>query len=240
MKKIASLILTVTMLVTMLCFPMGTSAETYDIPSNAIAITSANVESVIAENGTDKTYYLAENITIQMPIAQSFSGKLYGCGKTVTASSPLFLELNGASVSDIYIASSITIDTDNVGDATDLFAGTLANTAANVQINNVDVSGTLTFNSFPRRHYITNISFGGLIGCVASGSITDCDNFCVVVYNDEITGSIGGLVGSVIGTEGSFSATNCVNNAAIGNATDRKSTRLNSSHNVISRMPSSA
>lgn len=218
MKKTASLLLTVAMLVTMLCFPIEISAETYDIPSNAIAITSANVKSVIAENGIDNTYYLAENITIQAPIAESFSGKLYGGGKTVTANSPLFLELNGAVVSDIFIASSITIDTDNVGEDVDLFAGTLANTASNVQINNVDVSGTLTFKSFPRRHYITNISFGGLIGCVASGSLTDCDNSCVVIYNDEIAGSIGGLVGSVIATEGSFSATNCLNNAAIGNS----------------------
>jgi len=220
MKRSTSLALIIAMIISMVCFPVGVSAEAdYDIPSGAIAITSANVGSVISQNGTDKVYYLKENISISNYLAPEFSGKLYGCGYTVTANSPLFNSLNGATVCDVNIASSIAVGSKYIS-GEELFVGSIANTATDTQISGVSVSGTITVNSLSRRDTVTTVSLGGFIGKMASGSLTDCVNSCAVNYSEEVEGSIGGFVGSLSATEGSFSAVDCVNNAAVGNASE--------------------
>ena len=93
---------------------VGSVDVTYEIltaPETAKKITTAEEFLAMSPN---EVYVLMENITI----AQSYGtlkGTLYGNGKTVTTSVPLFSKLDGATVTDLTISGEISISEANIG-----------------------------------------------------------------------------------------------------------------------------
>ena len=155
-------------------------------PANAKAIN--NVMDFLTMEA-DGTYYLATDLVLNTSYSQTFTGKLYGTGKTVTLTAPMFKMLDGAEVYDLVLEGSV-VKAD--------YAGALAEQAyipsVTGVINNADVTST------------NNGYTGGLIGAVWNKPGEVSFRYCVnngYIDNASMgTGKTdaGGIAGIVRGT----------------------------------------
>ena len=97
MKKTLSIIMALCMVLGLCSFSVAAAPE-------GTAITDAAGFAAMEPNGT---YYLANDITIAEPYAQSFVGTLDGNGKTVTISQPMFFDFGG-TIKNLTVEGSVT------------------------------------------------------------------------------------------------------------------------------------
>ena len=156
--------------------------------------------------------------TLKAGSGSGITGPPFGTGSVIVSATNATLDLNGQSISNLLTLNGTGLSS----------AGAIINSNATA----ATASGNITLGS--------NTSIGGANAITLSGIIDDGVNTYAITkvgagtttltgantYSGNTTISAGTLVLSGSGT--------------LGNNTDRKSTRLNSSHTDISRMPSSA
>ena len=226
MRRIISIALAVLMLLsvaTVGVFTVSAEDTGSKIPADAIAVNDATDFSMISGDGA---YYLAADITLDSTNSSKFSGTLYGNGHKLTVTSPVFENLDGATIKDLVLAGEI-IDEEE----TALNVGVLAKAAGDVVIENVVNNATLTAKKshvagllgFVRSG--TNVTLknctntaelkGGQVGGLIAESLADrtlvenCMNTGALTSVTDTT--VGGIVATVTSEDGSFEANGCVN-----------------------------
>jgi len=217
MRRIISLFLTVLMIVSMCTFvSFGASAEEVAIPAEPALETLADTTGYTALSSakdfsgkkavlTDPAgkYYLTADVTLDATIALDFSGEFHGNGHTLTISAPLFQSLNGATISNLKIAGSIS-------DGSGGHVGALAKTAAE--------DSTVTLYKVINDADVVNTADGS---CAAAGFIPEVLGNIVMTncYNSGDIQCVGGgnyaAAGFVSYVVGTTEATNCVNTGTI-------------------------
>ena len=205
MKKTLSIIMALCMVLGLCSFSVAAAPE-------GTAITDAAGFAAMEPNGT---YYLANDITIAEPYAQSFVGTLDGNGKTVTISQPMFFDFGG-TIKNLTVEGSVTslaADAEIVLLNADGARGAVAcrvNSGTEVLFENVVNNASVS-------------AIGNLSGDDCSGAMVgkvECEGvnvkFVNCVNNGAITGlnQVGGIAGWVK-TAASATFENCVNNGAI-------------------------
>ena len=218
MKKTISIILALVMILSMsmisvyaedvlLIAPAPTSAPT------GTAITSAADFAAMDPAGT---YYLANDITIAEPYAQTFTGSFDGNGKTVTISQPMFVDFGG-KIKNLTIEGSVTALGADAEIAVFVAEGARGAVAATVKSGADVVFENITNNATISA--IGNIPdsddcAGGIVGLINGADVNvsfiNCEN------NAAITGlnQVGGIAG-FIKAAASITFDGCVNNGAI-------------------------
>ena len=181
---------------------------------------------------------------------------------TITISSPTQAILgatttaSGTITNDDFPNVSIAVDTASIAEATATatITATLSYASAqNVTVNLQDSGGTATLtNDYTRSGLSITIPAGSLTGSVTVTSAQDAldedDETVVIAILNASKATVSGssVTITILDDDGAPTVTlsggGQINTEAGGTATvtDRKSTRLNSSHTDISRMPSSA
>ena len=162
------------------------------------------------------TYYLANDITVNAPYAQAFTGIFDGNGKTVTVSQPMFADFGGTA-KNFVIEGSITALGADAEIALFTAEGARGAVAATIK-----GEATVVFENIKNNATVSAIGnipdsddcAGGIVGLInnaaANVSFIKCEN------NAAITGlnQIGGIAG-FIKAAASVTFDGCVNNGAI-------------------------
>ena len=205
MKKIISIALTLCMVLGLCSFSVAAAPE-------GTAITDAAGFLAMDPAGT---YYLANDITINEPYAQAFTGTLDGNGKTVTLTQPMFIDFGGK-------IKNLTIDGVITSLAADAEIAALAGDGARGAVACQIKCGTeVVFENIVNNATVAAV--GNLAGDDCSGSMVgkiDCADVTVKFINITNNAAITGLnqVGGIAGwakTSGAVSFENCVNNGEI-------------------------
>jgi len=222
MKKIIALILVLATVLSMNVLVLGTSAagesETPQTPpEGSVKLTDF---AQITEENSDGVFYLSSNMTVTATNTNAFSGTIYGCGYTITATDPLFDVLDGAQIYDLKIATTIAIGAADIEavtyDAdkkyTGYFAGALANYATACTIKNVDVTGSIDVGTADVGTTVRT-GVGSIAGLIDACNVVDCDNSAkITAYNSgaSIQVAVGGIAGAL---DGYSTLDNCTNAA---------------------------
>ena len=185
------------------------------IPETAIAIDTAAEFLNMAPNGV---YYLASDLTLDSSygtaIAEgeeptAFSGQLFGNGKTVTVSAPMFELVKNAFICDLTIEGEI-VTTDPA-----LYTGAVTRRAEGITAqsitNDATVTGILATGSIVGQLKDTST----FTNCVNNGAITA--NYFLSESGSYTLGEAAGFVGSLSDNTDALTVTfkDCVNNGAI-------------------------
>ncbi len=171
-------------------------------PEGTAATQITTAEEFAAMNGSDGVFVLANDITVSSSVS-SFKGQLYGNGKTVTTSAPLFVTIDGASLKKgetVDVGASV-YDLTIAGEITNKGCGALASEVKDATIYHVVNNAKITKN---------NETVGGLVGSVNGESAT----LFACLNHGAVSGkSSGGLVGSITGLN--VTLKNCINNGTV-------------------------
>ena len=167
--------------------PEGTAGVDYT------EIKTADDFAALKDATAESVYVLTADITISASVAE-FKGTLYGNGKTITTSVPVFTALTGATVYDLTIKGTIN------NTAADSVVGALASAASDTTlehvVNEAPVSGAIA---------------GGLVAQMSGAStLKDCVNKGAVTASGSYAGGIAAIV-----TSPSVQIVNCVNLGAV-------------------------
>jgi hypothetical protein len=162
------------------------------------------------------TYYLANDITINEPYAQAFTGILDGNGKTVTVSQPMFADFGG-KIKNLTIEGTITAL------AADAEIAIFAAQGARGAVAAAVLSGTeVVFENIKNNAAVSAIGnipdsddcAGGIVGLINLAGVSvkfiNCENTAAITGLNQV----GGIVGFVKGAA-SVEFEGCVNNGAI-------------------------
>ena len=208
MKKTLSIILTLCMVLGLCSFSVAAAPE-------GTAITDAAGFLAMDPAGT---YYLANDITINEPYAQAFTGTFDGNGKTVTVTQPMFVDFGG-KIKNLTIDGSITALAPETEIAALAADGARGAVAATVKCGTEVVFENITNNAAIAA--IGNLPdddcAGGIVGKIQLDGISV--SFINYVNNAAITGlnQVGGLVGYAK-EAASVTFENCVNNGEVKEA----------------------
>ncbi len=140
---------------------------------NGVAIRS---EADFAAMSADGTYYLANDISISATYSAPFTGSINGMGHTITASAPLFEEMNGC-VKNLTVAGNIAVTEGYNSAISKLVTG-------NARFEDVIINATLSGGT----------STGGLVGYGKTGNSIIAIR-CINNGNHSGTSQVGGLIG---------------------------------------------
>ena len=206
MKKTLSIILTLCMVLGLCSFSVAAAPE-------GTAITDAAGFLAMDPAGT---YYLANDITINEPYAQAFTGTFDGNGKTVTVTQPMFVDFGG-KIKNLTVEGTITALAADAEIAIFAAEGARGAVAATVKCGTEVVFENIKNNATVAA--VGNIPnsddcAGGIVGKVELAevkvSFINCEN------NATITGlnQVGGIAG-FIKAAASVAFEGCVNNGSI-------------------------
>ena len=206
MKKTLSIILTLCMVLGLCSFSVAAAPE-------GTAITDAAGFLAMDPAGT---YYLANDITINEPYAQAFTGTFDGNGKTVTVTQPMFVDFGG-KIKNLTVEGTITALAADAEIAIFAAEGARGAVAATVKCGTEVVFENIKNNATVAA--VGNIPnsddcAGGIVGKVERAevkvSFINCEN------NATITGlnQVGGIAG-FIKAAASVAFEGCVNNGSI-------------------------
>lgn len=167
--------------------PLGADLSGYKktpVPANARPVANA-VDFLTMD--PDGTYFLANDIAVNRSYPDTFTGTLYGNGKTVTVSAPMFLKIDDADIYDMTLEGSIVKDG---------YAGALSEQAWIPRVTGVTNNASVTSTN--------NGYTGGLIGAIWDKPGEVAFRYCVNngnINNADASGKLdaGGLVGLVRG-----------------------------------------
>ena len=208
MKKIISIALTLCMVLGLCSFSVAAAPE-------GTAITDAAGFLAMDPAGT---YYLANDITINEPYAQAFTGILDGNGKTVTVSQPMFADFGG-KIKNLTIEGTITALAADAEIAIFAAQGARGAVAATVKCGTDVVFENITNNATVAS--IGNLPdddcAGGIVGKIQLAGVKV--SFINCVNNAAITGlnQVGGFAGYAK-EAASITFENCVNNGEVKEA----------------------
>lgn len=230
MKKIIALILVLATVLSMNILVLGTSAaeeenvgpytiENEKVPEGATVTEIKDADGFAAISGNGIYVIAADNIEITASNENTFNGTIYGCGKTIKTTQPLFKTLDGAKIYDLKIEASIaeTTYTAMTYDVTNgRFVGALARFAYDSTIKNVDVSGSVRSGKVAVGSNRPRTCVGGIAGIIDNCVVSYCDNSAATtVYNGGSAGSqmsAGGIAGCI---DGSSTLSYCTNSGVI-------------------------
>lgn len=178
-------------------YSLGSLNTAQETAFNALEAERANEGSTAIRSAADfaamsasGSYYLANDISISTTYANAFTGVLNGMGHTITASVPLFAEMNG-TVKDLTVAGNITVS--------DGYNGAVAiQVTGNARFEDITVNANLSGGT----------TTGGLVGYGVGGNSIVALR-CINNGNHSGSSQVGGLIGYTQGT--TLSVDECIN-----------------------------
>ncbi len=208
MKKTLSIALALLMILSICSFSISAAPEG----------TAISTEAEFLAMDPAGTYYLANDITVNAPYEQAFTGTLDGNGKTVTISQPMFFNFGG-KIKNLTLEGSVTALAADAEIAALAGEGARGAVAATVKCGTEVVFENITNNAAisATGDLPSDDCAGGIAGKVELAEIKV--SFINCVNNAAITGlnQVGGIVGYAK-AGASISFENCVNNGEIKEA----------------------